>query len=328
MHQYKATRKSRNELENFMKVGILDDYLNVALEIADWSQLEDKMELTVFDKPFIDENDAAQQLAGFNIIVGMRERTPFPASLINRLPNLKLLVTTGMRNRSFNLEAAKSNGVTVCGTSGLGQPTAELTWALILGLTCHIPAQDNAMKNGCWQTRINGMLQGKTLGIIGLGRLGAAVARVGNEFGMNVIAWSQNLTDKHAVSNGVERVEKNKLLVESDYISIHLVLSDRTRGLLGTNDISQMKSSAYLINTSRGPIIDTNALIDALTKNRIAGAGLDVYDIEPLPENHQLRMLDNVLLTPHMGYVTKENMAHMYNQVAENILAFLSDLQP
>ena len=306
-----------------MKIAILDDYLNVALDLGDWAALEGRAQLSVFDTPFAGEDDAAAKLADYEIIVGMRERTPFPASLINRLPALKLLITTGMMNQSFDMEAAKAQGVTVCGAGGLGQPTAELTWAMILGLACHIPTHDNTMKNGGWQTTLNGMLQGKTLGVLGLGKLGGAVANVGKAFGMRVIAWSQNLKDERAAEIGAERVSKDKLLAQSDYISIHLVLSDRTRGLIGPEDLALMKPTAYLVNTSRGPIVDQAALIAALRDGQIAGAGIDVYEVEPLPADHPLRSLDNVLLTPHMGYVAHDNIAHMYSQAAEDIAAFL-----
>jgi phosphoglycerate dehydrogenase-like enzyme len=306
-----------------MRVAILDDYLNVALNLVDWSRLNDHADLTVFDKAFTDEADAATQLANFEIIVGMRERTPFPASLLAKLPALKLLITTGMRNLSFDMEAAKAQGVTVCGTGGLGQPTAELAWAILLGLACHIPAHDNAMKSGGWQTRLNSDLQGKTLGVLGLGKLGGAVATVGKAFGMNVIAWSQNLTAERAAEFGVERVDKNALMAQSDYISIHLILSDRSRGLVGADDLARMKPSAYLVNTSRGPIVDELALVDALRNNRIAGAGLDVYETEPLSADNPFRSLNNVLLTPHMGYVTRNNITHMYNQAVDDIVAFV-----
>ncbi|MBC8451710.1 MAG: D-2-hydroxyacid dehydrogenase family protein [Rhodospirillaceae bacterium] len=240
-----------------------------------------------------------------------------------KLPSLNPLLPTGKRNLPLDLETAKAQGITVCGTSGLGQPTAELAWAILLGLACHIPAHDNAMKSGGWQTRLNGDLQGKTLGVIGLGKLGSAVATVGKAFGMNVIAWSQNLTEERAAEVGVERVEKDALMAQSDYISIHLILSDRSRGLVGADDLARMKPSAYLVNTSRGPIVDEGALLDALRNKRIAGAGIDVYETEPLPADDPFRALDNVLLTPHMGYVAENNIAHMYSQAAEDIVAFL-----
>ncbi|MED5575621.1 MAG: D-2-hydroxyacid dehydrogenase family protein [Pseudomonadota bacterium] len=306
-----------------MRVAILDDYLNVALELGDWSRLDDKADLCVFDQPFADQDKAAEKLADFEIIVGMRERTPFPADLLKRLPKLKLLVTTGMRNLSFDMEAAKAQGVTVCGTGAAGQPTAELAWAILLGLACQIPAHDSGMKAGRWQTKLNGDLGGKTLGVLGLGKLGSAVAKVGLAFGMDVIAWSQNLTDERAAEVGVRRVDMDTLMSQSDYISIHLILSDRSRGLIGADDLARMKSSAYLVNTSRGPIVDEDALLKALQDRQIAGAGIDVYSVEPLPADSPFRTLDNVLLTPHMGYVATDNISKMYSDAAEDIAAFL-----
>ena len=306
-----------------MRVAILDDYLNVALELGDWSSLHGKAELFVFDKPFASQDEAAEKLAKFEIIVGMRERTAFSSNLLKRLPNLKLLITTGMRNRSFDMEAATEQGITICGTDSAGQPTAELTWAILLGLACQIPAHDRGMKSGQWQTKLNGNVGGKTLGVVGLGKLGSAVARVGLAFGMKVIAWSQNLTDERAAEVGAIRVEKKTLLSQSDYISIHLILSDRSRGLIGAEELKQMKPSAYLVNTSRGPIVDEDALLEALQSHKIAGAGIDVYSEEPLPVGSPFRTLDNVLLTPHMGYVATNNISRMYSDAAEDIAAFL-----
>jgi phosphoglycerate dehydrogenase-like enzyme len=306
-----------------MRVAILDDYLNVALELGDWSSLHGKAELFVFDKPFASQDEAAERLAKFEIIVGMRERTAFSSNLLKRLPNLKLLITTGMRNRSFDMEAATEQGITICGTDSAGQPTAELTWAILLGLACQIPAHDRGMKSGQWQTKLNGNVGGKTLGVVGLGKLGSAVARVGLAFGMKVIAWSQNLTDERAAEVGAIRVDKKTLLSQSDYISIHLILSDRSRGLIGAKELKQMKPSAYLINTSRGPIVDEDALLEALQSHKIAGAGIDVYSEEPLPIGSPFRTLDNVLLTPHMGYVATNNISRMYSDAAEDIAAFL-----
>lgn len=306
-----------------MRVAILDDYLNVALELGDWSSLHGKAELFVFDKPFASQDEAAEKLAKFEIIVGMRERTAFSSNLLKRLPNLKLLITTGMRNRSFDMEAATEQGITICGTDSAGQPTAELTWAILLGLACQIPAHDRGMKSGQWQTKLNGNVGGKTLGVVGLGKLGSAVARVGLAFGMKVIAWSQNLTDERAAEVGAIRVEKKTLLSQSDYISIHLILSDRSRGLIGAEELKQMKPSAYLVNTSRGPIVDEDALLEALQNHKIAGAGIDVYSEEPLPVGSPFRTLDNVLLTPHMGYVATNNISRMYSDAAEDIAAFL-----
>jgi len=306
-----------------MRVAILDDYLNVALELGDWSSLHGKAELFVFDKPFASQDEAAEKLAKFEIIVGMRERTAFSSNLLKRLPNLKLLITTGMRNRSFDMEAATEQGITICGTDSAGQPTAELTWAILLGLACQIPAHDRGMKSGQWQTKLNGNVGGKTLGVVGLGKLGSAVARVGLAFGMKVIAWSQNLTDERAAEVGAIRVEKKTLLSQSDYVSIHLILSDRSRGLIGAEELKQMKPSAYLVNTSRGPIVDEDALLEALQNHKIAGAGIDVYSEEPLPVGSPFRTLDNVLLTPHMGYVATNNISRMYSDAAEDIAAFL-----
>ena len=306
-----------------MRVAILDDYLNVALELGDWSSLHGKAELFVFDKPFASQDEAAERLAKFEIIVGMRERTAFSSNLLKRLPNLKLLITTGMRNRSFDMEAATEQGITICGTDSAGQPTAELTWAILLGLACQIPAHDRGMKSGQWQTKLNGNVGGKTLGVVGVGKLGSAVARVGLAFGMKVIAWSQNLTDERAAEVGAIRVDKKTLLSQSDYISIHLILSDRSRGLIGAKELKQMKPSAYLINTSRGPIVDEDALLEALQSHKIAGAGIDVYSEEPLPVGSPFRTLDNVLLTPHMGYVATNNISRMYSDAAEDIAAFL-----
>ena len=306
-----------------MRVAILDDYLNVALELGDWRSLHGKAELFVFDKPFASQDEAAEKLAKFEIIVGMRERTAFSSNLLKRLPNLKLLITTGMRNRSFDMEAATEQGITICGTDSAGQPTAELTWAILLGLACQIPAHDRGMKSGQWQTKLNGNVGGKTLGVVGLGKLGSAVARVGLAFGMKVIAWSQNLTDERAAEVGAIRAEKKTLLSQSDYISIHLILSDRSRGLIGAKELKQMKPSAYLINTSRGPIVDEDALLEALQSHKIAGAGIDVYSEEPLPIGSPFRTLDNVLLTPHMGYVATNNISRMYSDAAEDIAAFL-----
>ena len=306
-----------------MRVAILDDYLNVALELGDWRSLHGKAELFVFDKPFASQDEAAEKLAKFEIIVGMRERTAFSSNLLKRLPNLKLLITTGMRNRSFDMEAATEQGITICGTDSAGQPTAELTWAILLGLACQIPAHDRGMKSGQWQTKLNGNVGGKTLGVVGLGKLGSAVARVGLAFGMKVIAWSQNLTDERAAEVGAIRVEKKTLLSQSDYISIHLILSDRSRGLIGAKELKQMKPSAYLVNTSRGPIVDEDALLEALQSHKIAGAGIDVYSEEPLPIGSPFRTLDNVLLTPHMGYVATNNISRMYSDAAEDIAAFL-----
>jgi phosphoglycerate dehydrogenase-like enzyme len=306
-----------------MRLSILDDYQGVALTMADWSRLEGRVEIVVERKPFADEDAAARALADSQIIAAMRERTPFPRSLVERLPNLKLLNTTGMRNASFDLAALRDRGIVVCGTEGGGLDTAELTWGLILGAARRIAEDHVSMREGLWQTRIGNRLEGKTLGVLGLGRLGSAVARVGLAFDMKVIAWSPNLTDERAAVVGVERVDKEALLRRSDVLSVHMVLSPRSRGLVGRNDIALMKNTAILVNTSRGPIVDAYAVIEALEAGRLGYAAFDVYDREPLPADHPLRRTPNVLLTPHIGYVTEENYRSSYPQIVENIIAFL-----
>ena len=306
------------------KVAILDDYQNVAMSMADWRSLPPGVSVEAFSDHLADEDALAQRLAPFEIIVAMRERTPFPRSLFGRLPNLRLLVTTGMRNAAIDLDAAADRGVVVCGTNGLAQPTAELTWGLILALARRIPAEDAATKRGAWQVSVGEGVHGKTLGVMGLGRLGSQVARVGGAFGMDVIAWSQNLTAERAADCGAALVSKDELLSESDFLAIHLILSRRTRGLVGARELSQMKRSAYLINTSRGPIVDERALIAALRARSIAGAGLDVFDAEPLPPDHPFRSLSNTVITPHVGYVTAETYRVFYGDAVEDIRAYLA----
>ena len=306
-----------------MRLSILDDYQGVALDMADWSSLKGRADIVVERKPFANEDEAARALADSEIVAAMRERTPFPRSLVERLPELKLLITTGMRNASFDLAALRDHGVTVCGTEGGGLDTAELTWGLILGAARRIAEDHRAMRDGLWQTRIGNRIEGKTLGILGLGRLGSAVARVGLAFNMRVIAWSQNLTPERAAAMEVERVAKEALLRQSDILTVHVVLSPRSRGLIGRDDIALMKKTAILVNTSRGPIVDTAAVIEALQAGRLAYAAFDVYDREPLPADHPLRHAPNVLLTPHIGYVTEENYRSSYPQIVENVAAFL-----
>jgi D-3-phosphoglycerate dehydrogenase len=306
-----------------MRVAILDDYFDAALRLADWSPLKGRADIQVFTEPLGGEENAAKKLVDFEIIVGMRERTPFPASLIRRLPKLKLLITTGMRNLSFDLEAAHSQGVTVCGTGGVGNPTAELAVGMMIALLRDIPGQFGSMRQGGWQTRPGYDLAGKTLGLLGLGRVGGAVANVANAFHMKVIAWSQNLTEQRAAECHAHRVEKDELFRQSDVLSIHLILSDRTRGIVGARELDLMKPTAYLINTSRGEIVSEAALLQRLQEKRIAGAAIDVYGVEPLPADHAIRKLDNVLLTPHLGYVTSENLAKMYRDAIEDIIVFL-----
>ena len=306
------------------RVAVLDDYQGVARDMAAWDSLPTDVVVDFFKDHLSVEDDVARRLSPYDIVVAMRERTPFQRTLISRLPNLKLLVTTGMRNASIDMNAASDFGITVCGSNGLPYPTAELTWALILALIRKIPTEDAATREGKWQVTMGEGLQGKTLGLIGLGRLGSQVATIGAAFGMNILAWSQNLTAERAAEFGARLVPKDELLSESDIVTIHLVLSDRTLGLLGERELSLMKPTAYLVNTSRGPIVDESALIAALESDAIAGAGLDVFDIEPLPLDNKLRRLPNTVLTPHMGYVTAETYRIFYHDVVEDIAAFLA----
>ena len=305
------------------RIAILDDWQGAALGAADWDSLGQDAEITVFNDYIEGEAAVAGALKGFDVIVGMRERTPFPKSLIDALPDLKLLVTTGMRNLSFDMDAARARGVVVSGTAMLGYPASEHAVALILALFKKIPAEDRAMHEGGWQAAVSEGMNGKTLGLLGLGKLGAKVARVCLALDMNVVAWSQNLTGERCQEVGVGYVDKDALFADSDAISIHLVLSDRTRGLVGARELALMKPTAYLINTSRGPIIDEAALIDALGDGTIAGAGIDVYDVEPLPRDHPLRSLDNAILTGHTGYVVKELYAVAYGEAVEDIQAWM-----
>ena len=307
-----------------MKLAILDDYQGVALKMADWSALPGDVDITVFDRHLGGPDQVVAALADFEIVCLMRERTIMSADVIGKLPKLKLLVTTGMRNASVDDEAAVRQGVTFCGTGGRGNGTAELTWGLILALARHIPKDHQAMREGGWQTTIGTALEDKTLGLLGLGKLGSAVAKVGAAFGMDMIAWSQNLTDEKAAEHGVKRVDKETLLKQSDILSVHVVLSERTRGLLGAAELASMKSSALLVNTSRGPIIDQAALVEALGSGQIAGAGLDVYDVEPLPADNPLRKAPNVVLTPHLGYVTELTYDAFSGQTVDTVKNFLA----
>jgi phosphoglycerate dehydrogenase-like enzyme len=305
------------------RVAILDDYQDVARRLADWKSLP--AEVVVFRDHLSDESQVAARLADFDVVVAMRERTPFPRSLFERLPRLRLLVTTGMRNASIDLRAAADRGVVVSGTAGLPSPTAELTWALILALVRHVPREDRATREGRWQETLGTTLKGRTLGVLGLGQLGSRVARVGKAFEMDVIAWSQNLTAERATAVGATLAgSRDELLARADVVTIHLVLSDRTRGLVGARELGLMRPTAYLVNTSRGPIVDEGALIATLHAGKIAGAGLDVYDEEPLPADHPLRRLPNTVITPHLGYVTEETYRIFYSQAVEDIHAFLA----
>jgi D-3-phosphoglycerate dehydrogenase len=306
------------------RCAVLDDYQNVALKMADWSRVTGDADVTVFNERLGDEAAVARALQGFGIVCLMRERTPFPRSLIEKLPDLKLIVTTGLKNASIDVAAAKERGILVCGTEGAKHPTAELAIGLMIDLARHISEENARMKAGeAWQATIGADLFGHTLGIVGLGNLGQRVAKVGQAFGMKVIAWSQNLTPERCAEHGVSYATKADLFQQSDFISIHMVLSDRSRGLISATDLGMMKSTAYIINTSRGPIIDETALIAALQNKTIAGAGLDVFDTEPLPRDHALRTLPNVVMTPHLGYVTQDGYRAFYGGTVEAIRAFL-----
>ncbi|MDP2625887.1 MAG: D-2-hydroxyacid dehydrogenase family protein [Candidatus Rokubacteria bacterium] len=305
------------------RVAILDDYQGVARRMADWAALPAGTDVTVFADHLSELGAVAARLAEFDIVMALRERTPFPRALLERLPRLRLLVTAGMRNAAIDLQAAAERGILVCGTAGLPYPTAELTWGLILSLFRRIPAEDRATRAGRWQTSVGLGLNGKTLGVLGLGSLGSRVARVGRAFEMQVLAWSQNLTAERAGEVGATLVGRDELLARADVVTIHLVLSDRTRGLIGARELALMKRSAYLVNTSRGPIVDEAALIHALRDGTIAGAGLDVFDEEPLPPDHPLRELPNTVITPHLGYVTEETYRVFYDQAREDIQAYL-----
>jgi len=305
-------------------IAILDDYQQVALKMADWSRLQADHKITVFHEPFPDEDAVVRALAGFEVVCLMRERTPFPASLIERLPELRLIVTSGSRNAAIDIAAASKRGVLVCGTETPGHSTAELTMGLMLSLARSIHSEAAAMRAGGWQTTIGRDLRGKTLALIGLGRLGGEVAKFGQAFGMKVIAWSQNLTEQRCQEVGAEKVTKDDLLRRADFVSIHTRLSDRTRGLIGSRELGLMKPTAYLINTSRGPIVDEAALISALNEGRIAGAALDVYAREPLPADHPLRSTPRVLLTPHLGYVTEETYRVFYAGMVQAIEGWLA----
>jgi phosphoglycerate dehydrogenase-like enzyme len=306
------------------RCAILDDYQNVVLNVADWSKVKDDVDIKVFNEHLGGPDKVSAALKDFEIVVAMRERTGFPRAVIEALPNLKLLITTGMRNASIDTEAAKARGVVVCGTGSFGSPTSGIAIGLMLELTRHIGYENARLHGGAtWQSTIGPDLEGLTLGVLGLGKLGVRTANVAKAFGMKVIAWSQNLTPEKCQEAGVGYVGKDDLFRQSDFITIHVVLSQRTRGLVGTREFGLMKPSAYLINTSRGPIVNEAALLAALRGKHIAGAGLDVFDIEPLPLEHPLRKLDNVMITPHLGYVSEQNYRHYFAGVVEDIRAFL-----
>jgi phosphoglycerate dehydrogenase-like enzyme len=304
---------------------VLDDYQQVATELADWSPVADRVDVTSFPGHFADEDELAAALAGFDIVVTLRERVPFPASLFARLPRLKLLVASGMRNSVIDLAAAEAHGVTVCGTASTSTPPVELTWALLLGLARGIVEEANSLRSGGpWQQTVGADLHGRRLGLLGLGKIGSRVAHVGLAFGMHVSAWSRHLTKEYADEVGVElAASKEELLSRSDYVSVHLVLSERTRGLIGPAELALLKPTAYLVNTSRAAIVDQDALLAALHEGRIAGAGVDVFDTEPLPAGHPMRTAPRLLATPHLGYVSRSNYETYYREAVDDIRAFL-----
>jgi phosphoglycerate dehydrogenase-like enzyme len=306
-----------------LRVAILDDYQGVALRMADWQSLHPAAQMQSFIDHVDDPDALAQRLHVFEGLVMMRERTPMPRALLERLPNLRLIVTAGMRNAAIDAAAATERRIQVCGTDMLPYPTAELTWGLILALVRQIPREDRAVREGHWQTTLGLGLKGKTLGLLGLGRLGSQVAKIGLAFGMDVIAWSENLTAERAAAAGAALVDKAALFARADIVSIHVVLSARSRGIVGAAELQRMKPSAFLVNTSRGPVVDEAALLEALHRRRIAGAALDVFEPEPLASDHPLLALDNVIVTPHLGYVTEENYRLIYAHAVEDIRAFV-----
>lgn len=309
-----------------LRCAVLDDFQRVATELADWSALTERVEVVSYDTHFTDEDALAAALADADIVVTLRERVPFPASLIARLTRLKLLIASGMRNTVIDYAAAEAHGVTVCGTASSSTPPVELTWALLLGLARGIVEESNALRtDGPWQSTVGADLHGRRLGLLGLGKIGGPVARIGLAFGMQVSAWSRNLTEERAEEVGVHRAGSlEELLADSDFVSVHLALGDRTRGLLGPAELALLKPTAYLVNTSRAAIVDQDALLAALHEGRIAGAGVDVFDTEPLPAGHPMRTAPRLLATPHLGYVSRANYATYYGQAVENIQAYLA----
>jgi D-3-phosphoglycerate dehydrogenase len=307
------------------RCAVLDDYQNVVLKLADWGQIAADVDVTVFNKPMKGPEEVQRTLQDFHIVCMMRERTPFRRETLTALPNLKLLITTGARNASIDLAAAAERGVIVCGTGAFGHPTAGITFGLILELTRRIGYENARLKSGePWQITLGPDIEGMTLGIVGLGRLGLRVSTVAKAFGMKVIAWSSNLTPERCREAGVEYASKDDLFRNADIVTIHMVLGDRSRGLVTAKEFALMKPTAYMINTSRGPIIEEKALIAALEERRIAGAGLDVFDIEPLPLDHPFRHMDNVVITPHLGYVSEQNYRRYFPDVVEDIHAFVA----
>ena len=307
-----------------VSVAVLDDYQNAALRLADWSVLDGRAAVTVFNDHLADADAVVERLKGFDVLCVMRERTPLPKSTLERLPRLKLLVSTGARNAAIDVAAATERGVAVAFTGYTSAPTIEMTWALILAASRHVVAENLAFRRGAWQQGVGVGLAGKTLGVLGLGRVGGAVAKVGAQFGMKVITWSPHMTPERAAEGGATAVSKEELLSQSDVLTIHMVLSPKTRGLLGADELALMKPSSLLVNTSRGPLVDEAALVSALTSRRIALAALDVFDTEPLPADHPLRSLENVLGTPHIGYVADDLYRTFYGDTVQAVDAWLA----
>jgi phosphoglycerate dehydrogenase-like enzyme len=306
-----------------LRCAILDDYLKLAVSVADWSKIEDRVEVTVFDQPFASQEAAASALKDFEIICAMRERTPFPRAMFENLPKLQLLITSGMRNNSIDMQAARDRKVVLCGTHWPRDPTAPLTMGLILELTRNIGRENARMHAGEYlQKHVGIEIEGKTLGVVGLGKLGAKVSALAKAFGMNVIAWSPNLSAERCKEVGVAYASKEELFSTADIVTIHVVLSDRSRGLVGAADLARMKPTSFLVNTARGPIVEENALLETLKARKIAGAAVDVFSVEPLPVDHPFRKLDNLVLTPHLGYVTRETFIAHYTQMVEGIEAW------
>jgi phosphoglycerate dehydrogenase-like enzyme len=306
-----------------LRCAILDDYLNLSLKVADWSKVADRVDVTVFNQPFASPEAAVGALKDFEIICAMRERTPFPRAMFDALPKLKLLITSGLRNNSIDMAAAKDKQIVVCGTQWPRDPTAPLTMGLILELTRNIGRENARMHAGEYlQKHVGIEIEGKTLGVIGLGKLGAKVSGLAKAFGMNVIAWSPNLTAERCKEVGVGYASKEELFATADIITVHLVLGPRSRGLVGATDLARMKPTSYLVNTARGPIVDEAALLETLRERKIAGAAIDVFSVEPLPVDHPFRKLDNIVLTPHLGYVTEEGFRNHYGQMVEGIDAW------
>lgn len=308
-----------------MKIAILDDYQNTALNLADWSSVASRAEITVFNDHVANPDGVVQRLLSFDAICVMRERTPLPRAVLERLPRLKLIASTGPRNASIDMVAANERGIRVTGTGYRSTPTIEMTWALILASARHVAQESNSVRSGGWQTSVGRELDGRVLGVVGLGNIGGQVARIGLAFGMKVIAWSQNMTPQLAEAAGASLVTKEELFRQADILTIHLILSDRTRWLFGDADLALMKPTSWLINTSRGPIVDEAALVKALKSRAIGGAALDVFDIEPLPSDHAFRTLDNVLATPHIGYVGEDLYRTFFQDAATTIGAWLDE---